>query len=168
MIMLQGSALILAVVFIVQTRSQKGKSDDSLQGVPSDLRRAVSEAVALERRFLLGANVAQNCTSEEDEASTTPCPPSKYRSASGECNNVRHRPWGRRGDIFLRLMPPQYADGPGAAGGTSSCDSCRPSMLTVSWLLVQVGASTGVQQREAQALGPQGGHLPATHAAPVC
>lgn len=52
----------------------------------------------------------QNCSSEEDEISNTPCPPSKYRSASGECNNVRHRPWGRRGDVFIRLMPAHYAN----------------------------------------------------------
>lgn len=58
-----------------------------------------------------------NCTPAEDERST-PCPPSKYRSASGECNNVRHRPWGRRGDVFTRLLPPNYADG-------------KPNMLTV-------------------------------------
>ncbi|XP_026488230.2 heme peroxidase 2 [Vanessa tameamea] len=105
------SLLLLAIVSI-ETQAQKTKSEDnSVQAVPSDLRRAVSEALALERRFLLGANDAHNCSeSEEDEISNTPCPPSKYRSASGECNNVRHRPWGRRGDVFIRLLPPNYAD----------------------------------------------------------
>lgn len=52
----------------------------------------------------------QNCSETEDRTGS-PCPPSKYRSASGECNNVRHRPWGRRGDVLLRLLPPNYADG---------------------------------------------------------
>ncbi|XP_063825039.1 heme peroxidase 2 [Ostrinia nubilalis] len=104
------SLALLAVVSAAQTHAQKSK-DDSIQTVPSDLRRAVSEALALERRFLAGANDAQNCTSDADEGSSVPCPPSKYRSPSGECNNVRHRPWGRRGDVFLRLMPPNYADG---------------------------------------------------------
>ncbi|XP_049868961.1 heme peroxidase 2 isoform X2 [Pectinophora gossypiella] len=103
-------SILLLVVLYAQTHSQKSKSDDT-QGVPSDLRRVVSEAIALERRFLLGAKDGHNCTAEEDDVASTPCPPSKYRSASGECNNVRHRPWGRRGDIFLRLLPPQYADG---------------------------------------------------------
>ncbi|XP_041978546.1 peroxidasin homolog pxn-2 isoform X2 [Aricia agestis] len=102
---------ILAVSCLVQTQAQKKTEDTNVQTVPSDLRRIVSEALALERRFLLGANDAQNCTSDEDDVSNTPCPPSKYRSASGECNNVRHRPWGRRGDVFLRLLPPNYADG---------------------------------------------------------
>ncbi|KAG6445361.1 hypothetical protein O3G_MSEX003849 [Manduca sexta] len=106
---LRRSLLLFAVAFTIQTCAQKSKTDDNLQSVPSDLRRVVSEALALERRFALGANDAQNCTS--DDNSNTPCPPSKYRSASGECNNVRHRPWGRRGDIFLRLMSQNYADG---------------------------------------------------------
>ncbi|XP_050345833.1 heme peroxidase 2 [Nymphalis io] len=105
--------LLLLAIVSIKTQAQKIKTEDSsVQAVPSDLRRAVSEALALERRFLLGANDAHNCSeSEEDEISNTPCPPSKYRSASGECNNVRHRPWGRRGDVFLRLLSPNYADG---------------------------------------------------------
>ncbi|XP_055595817.1 uncharacterized protein LOC129746262 [Uranotaenia lowii] len=39
-----------------------------------------------------------------------PCPPSKFRSASGECNNFNHRYWGARGDPFMRLLDPDYAD----------------------------------------------------------
>lgn len=42
----------------VQTSAQKIKGDDSIQAVPSDLRRTVSEALALEKRFLLGASDA--------------------------------------------------------------------------------------------------------------
>ncbi|XP_014357630.2 heme peroxidase 2 [Papilio machaon] len=106
----RSSVLLLAVACTV-TFAQKSRIEDTnIQAVPSDLRRAVSEALALERRFHLGANDAHNCSSEDD-VSSTPCPPSKYRSASGECNNVRHRPWGRRGDVFLRLLPANYADG---------------------------------------------------------
>ncbi|XP_060802953.1 heme peroxidase 2 [Amyelois transitella] len=103
--------LLVMAVLAMQTYAQKSKTEESTQAVPSDLRRVVSEALALERRYLQGARDIQNCTAELDEASTTPCPPSKYRSASGECNNVRHRPWGRRGDVFLRMMPVNYADG---------------------------------------------------------
>ncbi|XP_026844579.1 uncharacterized protein LOC6588808 [Drosophila persimilis] len=39
------------------------------------------------------------------------CPPSKYRQPTGECNNVSHRKWGARGDIFQRLLEADYADG---------------------------------------------------------
>ncbi|KAL5279193.1 DBLOX family protein [Megaselia abdita] len=38
------------------------------------------------------------------------CPPSKFRSSTGECNNISHRKWGARGDVFLRLLKPNYAD----------------------------------------------------------
>ncbi|XP_052759385.1 uncharacterized protein LOC113522388 [Galleria mellonella] len=109
---LRRGLLLLTTVLAIQTCAQKSKSDDnSIQAVPSDLRRAVSEALTLEKRFLSGSSDTQNCSTDNTAASNIPCPPSKYRSASGECNNVRHRPWGRRGDIFLRLMPPKYADG---------------------------------------------------------
>ena len=47
----------------------------------------------------------------EKMPSPAPCPPSKYRSATGECNNIIHKTWGARADIFLRLLPPNYADG---------------------------------------------------------
>lgn len=30
---------------------------------------------------------------------------------TGECNNVSHRKWGARGDVFLRLLAADYADG---------------------------------------------------------
>lgn len=104
--------ILLAVFHTAYSVANKNKpsDSDSIEGVPSELRRAASEAIALEKRFLLGANDAQNC-SETGDRSGSPCPPSKYRSASGECNNVRHRPWGRRGDVFLRLLPPNYVDG---------------------------------------------------------
>lgn len=38
------------------------------------------------------------------------CPPSKFRSSTGECNNISHRKWGARGDVFLRLLKSNYAD----------------------------------------------------------
>ncbi|XP_078034406.1 uncharacterized protein LOC144468658 [Augochlora pura] len=40
-----------------------------------------------------------------------PCPPSKYRTPSGACNNVRHPVWGARGAPFLKALPPAYSDG---------------------------------------------------------
>ncbi|KAG7302968.1 hypothetical protein JYU34_012963 [Plutella xylostella] len=103
--------LVLACCVLAAQTAAQNKADLESSAVPSDLRRVASEAIALERRFLLGASDAHNCSSVEEEERSTPCPPSKYRSASGECNNVRHRPWGRRGDVFLRLLPPNYADG---------------------------------------------------------
>lgn len=40
-----------------------------------------------------------------------PCPPSKYRTPSGVCNNVRHAVWGSRGAPFLKMLPAAYSDG---------------------------------------------------------
>lgn len=40
-----------------------------------------------------------------------PCPPSKYRTPSGTCNNVRHPVWGARSAPFLKMLPPAYSDG---------------------------------------------------------
>lgn len=48
---------LLLLVAVSSTLAQS-KPEDSLQAVPSDLKRAVSEALALERRYLLGANDA--------------------------------------------------------------------------------------------------------------
>ena len=39
------------------------------------------------------------------------CPPSKYRSEDGACNNVRHPEWGTRGSPYRRLLLPSYIDG---------------------------------------------------------
>lgn len=41
----------------------------------------------------------------------SPCPPSKYRTPSGACNNVRHPAWGARGSPYLKVLSPAYADG---------------------------------------------------------
>lgn len=50
------------------------------------------------------------CNQTDIEQADNLCPPSKYRQANGECNNVSHRKWGARGDIFLRLLASDYAD----------------------------------------------------------
>ncbi|OWR55548.1 putative oxidase/peroxidase [Danaus plexippus plexippus] len=131
-------SILLYALFLTQILAQKTKTtDDNLQTVPSDLRRAVSEALALERRFLLGSNDVRNCS--YDEISNTPCPPSKYRSASGECNNVRHRPWGRRGDVFLRLLQPHYADGISQPFASPKLPEPRLAVQAVSQLAESVG-----------------------------
>lgn len=70
---------------------------------PSDLKARVRFSLQLER-----SNNAHTCATGE---STAICPPSKFRSPTGECNNILNRNWGARGDIFLRLLEPNYADG---------------------------------------------------------
>ncbi|XP_055851679.1 uncharacterized protein LOC129915962 isoform X2 [Episyrphus balteatus] len=69
---------------------------------PEDLLRNAHNALRSEK---VGATV--KCSSEVE---FNVCPPSKFRLANGECNNILHRNWGARGDIFLRLLEPDYAD----------------------------------------------------------
>ncbi|XP_036328588.1 uncharacterized protein LOC118740935 isoform X2 [Rhagoletis pomonella] len=69
---------------------------------PDDLQANAQTALRLER-----ARSLQPCNQTDTEI----CPPSKYRQPTGECNNVSHRKWGARGDVLLRLITPDYADG---------------------------------------------------------
>jgi peroxidase len=72
--------------------------------ISSDLRARARSALLLER---LGSTNRAECDEHED---TAPCPPSKFRSPTGECNNVNHRDWGARGDVLMRMIAPDYAD----------------------------------------------------------
>ncbi|XP_066250383.1 uncharacterized protein [Euwallacea similis] len=79
------------------------------KNIPDDIRHLVSRALKLEiSSYESEAGLLpEDCSFEYEE----PCPPSKYRMPTGECNNVRHPRWGNRGAPFLRLLPPSYADG---------------------------------------------------------
>lgn len=72
------------------------------RSIPADLKSRVRVALQLEKS---NVNICDSNTK------SVPCPPSKYRSTSGECNNILNRGYGARGDIFLRLLEPSYADG---------------------------------------------------------
>lgn len=74
--------------------------------VSSDLKARARAAMLLERTNSNGNQ--QKCELDRD---VTPCPPSKFRSPTAECNNVNHREWGARGDIFMRMLTPDYTDG---------------------------------------------------------
>lgn len=51
------------------------------------------------------------CKKQTTPIASNVCPPSKYRLPNGECNNISHRRWGARGDIFLRLLDRSYGNG---------------------------------------------------------
>lgn len=70
--------------------------------ISSDLRARARQALLLER-----PNGADSCETVKEPAA---CPPSKFRSPTGECNNVNHRDWGARGDILMRMIAPNYSD----------------------------------------------------------
>lgn len=82
------------------------------RALPEDLRETVKKALITERNAVQSSALQlqqEDCQSNEEEAIS--CPPSKYRTQTGECNNVRHPKWGTKGTPFLRLLPPDYADG---------------------------------------------------------
>lgn len=70
--------------------------------MPADLKSRVRAALKLEK---------SNTNTCESTRKLVACPPSKYRSPTGECNNILNRSYGARGDVFLRLIEPSYADG---------------------------------------------------------
>lgn len=70
------------------------------QSTPADLKARARFALQLER------SSAHPCEVDKQTA----CPPSKFRSPTAECNNIIHRNWGARGDVFLRLLDASYAD----------------------------------------------------------
>lgn len=84
--------------------------------ISSDLRVRARAALLLEK-------TRSTPSSEPCETSPVACPPSKFRSPTGECNNVNHRDWGARGDIFMRMVAPDYADGVSAPRTSTSSQS---------------------------------------------
>lgn len=86
--------------------------------IPEDLENSAINALRSER-----ARSVQPCGRGEANAADDydVCPPSKYRQPTAECNNVSHRKWGARGDVFQRLLQSDYADGvsqPRSSSGT--------------------------------------------------
>lgn len=84
------------------------------RALPEELRETVKKALVAERNAVqssaLQLQEENDCQKDEEEEALS-CPPSKYRTQTGECNNVRHPRWGTKGTPFLRLLPPDYADG---------------------------------------------------------
>lgn len=119
--------------------------------ISSDLRARARSALLLERS---SSNENQRC---QVEANTTPCPPSKFRSPTGECNNFNHREWGARGDIFMRMLTPNYADGK-SAPRTSVGSHALPSPDYVIQQL-QKSITKDVQHPHITAMLPAWGQL---------
>uniref|UniRef100_A0A6P7GFN7 Uncharacterized protein LOC114336669 n=1 Tax=Diabrotica virgifera virgifera TaxID=50390 RepID=A0A6P7GFN7_DIAVI len=75
--------------------------------LPDDLRPIVQKALSIERQATVNGKWSSSLCQQEESIE---CPPMKFRKPSGECNNVRHPKWGNRGQKFLRLLHPSYAD----------------------------------------------------------
>ncbi|KAL1488622.1 hypothetical protein ABEB36_014425 [Hypothenemus hampei] len=134
---LLGSVIWLIWLGPLLTDAQKPSSiTNYTTNLPEDLQHIVGKALQLERNASLSMkNSEENCAAEEN----VPCPPSKYRTFSGECNNVRHRFWGARGAPFLRLLPPSYSDGKSLPRESAS-SYLLPSPFTISFALRTIPA----------------------------
>lgn len=82
------------------------------RALPVELRESVKAALTAERSAVQSKALSlQQTDCQKDEGEPIRCPPNKYRTQTGECNNIRHPKWGMRGTPFLRLLSPEYADG---------------------------------------------------------
>ncbi|KAK2581110.1 hypothetical protein KPH14_007930 [Odynerus spinipes] len=104
-------------------------------GVDSDLQARVRAAIESERNAYTSKSWLQNRMESNGAPCTArsgrPCPPSKYRTPSGTCNNVRHHDWGARGSPFFKLLPPAYSDGIGSPRQSVSSHSLPTATETV-------------------------------------
>lgn len=86
---------------------------DYVYGVDHDLQARARVAIEAERFARQSKSWLQDrlkTTKESCKSMESPCPPSKYRTPSGACNNVRHPAWGARGSPYLKVLSPAYAD----------------------------------------------------------
>ncbi|XP_011498491.1 PREDICTED: uncharacterized protein LOC105362703 [Ceratosolen solmsi marchali] len=109
------SLVLLSLVFTVSTLSPVSRQFDISEyvyGVDHDLQARARAAVEAESFKFRRNSWPQRAKQEPCQArQERPCPPSKYRTPSGACNNVRHPAWGARGSPYLRILPPAYVDG---------------------------------------------------------
>ncbi|XP_031782036.1 uncharacterized protein LOC100119054 [Nasonia vitripennis] len=123
---------------------------DYVYGVDYDLQARARAAIEAERFTLQTSHRRQQRAEQEPcrVRQDRPCPPSKYRTPSGACNNVRHPAWGARGSPYLRLLPPAYADGLSSPRLSAS----RQQSLAPAWEVsaaVRAGLASGSATRPA-------------------
>ncbi|KAL0122530.1 hypothetical protein PUN28_007320 [Cardiocondyla obscurior] len=147
-------SLILLYVLVTAgpalLQSTVGQFDISeyVYGIDHDLQARTRSAIEAERfAYRSRANRIHSVNSTCRVRSERPCPPSKYRTPSGACNNVRHPAWGARGSPFLKLLPPEYADGisrPKQSVGTHSLPAPSDVISRVLTSFPRVGSHEGL------------------------
>ncbi|KAG7189448.1 hypothetical protein KM043_017148 [Ampulex compressa] len=106
---------VVIVGFALTPIARQFDISEYVYGVDHDLQARVRAAIEAER-FAYRSRASLQAKPESEDGpcrvrTERPCPPSKYRTPSGTCNNVRHPAWGARGSPFLKLLPPAYSDG---------------------------------------------------------
>ncbi|CAK9833301.1 pxdn [Anthophora retusa] len=106
---------VILVTLAITTPVHHFDITDYVYGVDHDLQARARAGIEAERFTYQTKARFQNEPASNDAPcrikADKPCPPSKYRTLSGTCNNVRHPVWGTRGAPFLKLLPPAYSDG---------------------------------------------------------
>ncbi|XP_017887733.1 uncharacterized protein LOC108629510 [Ceratina calcarata] len=109
------STVVLVTLTLAITTVRHFDISNYLYGVDHDLQARARAGIEAERFIYQTKAKYQNRPESNDPPCRIkpdrPCPPSKYRTPSGACNNVRHPVWGSRGAPFLKLLPPAYSDG---------------------------------------------------------
>ncbi|KAL3109122.1 hypothetical protein niasHT_012684 [Heterodera trifolii] len=85
-------------------------------------------ASTLNSRVQNGTSLGRDCP----RPISATCPPSAFRSLSGQCNNVRHPLFGTAGEPMARLGRHFYADGIGQARMNARKDGDLPSVRQLS------------------------------------
>ncbi|XP_058790188.1 uncharacterized protein LOC131663675 [Phymastichus coffea] len=133
LVLLRTNLVLLSLVFTAAAVSAINKPfdiADYVYGVDYDLQARARAAIEAERFTLQVPHHQQQqepCRVRQER----PCPPSKYRTPSGACNNVRHPAWGARGSPYLRLVKPAYVDGIRIPRHSSSNHALPNSVETV-------------------------------------
>ncbi|KZC13921.1 Peroxidasin [Dufourea novaeangliae] len=133
-------SIVVLVALAITTTNDQFDISDYLYGVDHDLQARARAGIEAERftyqtkaRFQNRPEVGDApCRIKPDR----PCPPSKYRTPSGVCNNVRHPVWGSRGAPFLKVLPPDYSDGV-AAPRQSQTGSVLPTPTEVVQTIIR-------------------------------
>ncbi|XP_011700902.1 PREDICTED: uncharacterized protein LOC105457760 isoform X2 [Wasmannia auropunctata] len=139
--------LVIVVPALSSTVSQFDISE-YIYGIDHDLQARARSAIEAERfAYRSRANKIQSVNATCRVRSERPCPPSKYRTPSGACNNVRYPAWGARGSPFLKLLPSEYLDGisrPRQSVGTHSLPAPSDVISHILSSFPRVGSHEGL------------------------
>ncbi|XP_029671831.1 uncharacterized protein LOC115240676 isoform X2 [Formica exsecta] len=139
--------LIIVIPAILSPVNQFDISE-YVYGIDHDLQARARSAIEAERfTYRLRANRIQPVNTACRIRSERPCPPNKYRTPSGACNNVRHPAWGARGSPFLKLLPSAYSNGisrPRQSVGSHSLPTSSDIISSVLTSVPEIGSHEGL------------------------
>ncbi|KAK0079431.1 hypothetical protein PV325_001275 [Microctonus aethiopoides] len=107
--------VILTHDVIPPSRVRQFDISEYIYGIDDDLQARARVAIEAEQYAYSIKAWQEKATNQTatacEDTWESPCPPSKYRTPSGGCNNIRHPSWGARGSPYLQFLKPAYTDG---------------------------------------------------------